>query len=172
MADDERAVGEASTSAEVDRLNDSSDYQLCFACGAQNIQGLRLHFWREGAVVVTEFTPDVRFQGFPGVVHGGIIATLLDETLNRTAFAKGRWMMTAKLEIRYKNAAPIGRTLRVTARPIISRSRLVTAEGEVTLADEPGTVLASAEGSFLAITDEYKRQAIEANPAMAGFFDQ
>src|SRR5215471_15613051 len=66
-------------------LNDSSDYQGCFACGARNPSGLHLIFRREGDEIVTEYTPEPVFQGFPGVAHGGIIATLLDETLNRTA---------------------------------------------------------------------------------------
>src|SRR5690242_11203739 len=88
-------------------LNDSSDYQGCFACGARNASGLQLVFRREGDEIVTEYTPEPAFQGFPGVAHGGIIATLLDETLNRMAVMEKRWLMTARLEIRYRLAAPL-----------------------------------------------------------------
>ena len=52
-------------------LNDSSDYQGCFACGARNPSGLQLVFRREGDEIVTEYTPEPSFQGFPGVAHGG-----------------------------------------------------------------------------------------------------
>src|SRR6185437_9378874 len=112
------------------QLNDMSNYQACFGCGVRNDVGLQLVFRLEGNEVVTEFTPDVRFQGFPGVVHGGILATLLDEALSRTATVEGRWMMTGRLDIRYRRAALVGVPLRVVARVISSRSRMVQAEGE------------------------------------------
>ncbi len=53
-------------------LNDRSDYQHCFVCGERNASGLRLKFRREGEQVVAEFLPEAAFEGFPGVVHGGI----------------------------------------------------------------------------------------------------
>jgi uncharacterized protein (TIGR00369 family) len=153
-----------------DRLNDTSNYQRCFGCGARNMAGLRLRFHAEGDTIVTEYTPEVAFQGFPGVVHGGILATLLDETLSRTATAEGRWMMTARLEIRYRHPAPLGRTLRVTARPVSSRARAIQAAGEIRLADEPGVVIATAEGTFLPLTPQYREQAAEDFPEIVDFF--
>ena len=152
-------------------LNDSSDYQGCFACGARNASGLQLVFRREGDEIVTEYTPEPSFQGFPGVAHGGIIATLLDETLNRTAVLEKRWLMTARLEIRYRLAAPVGRKLRVTARALTSRPRMVQAAGEVRLADEPETILADARGTFLPITEEYRAQMLAEHPELRSFFE-
>src|SRR5579862_9900832 len=114
-------------------LNDRSGYQGCFGCGARNLIGLQLVFRQEGDEIVTEFTPGQQYQGFPGVLHGGVVATLLDETLSRTASAVGRWMMTARLDIRYRRAAPVGETLRATARATTARSRIVTATGEARL---------------------------------------
>jgi acyl-coenzyme A thioesterase PaaI-like protein len=152
-------------------LNDSSDYQGCFACGARNPSGLQLVFWREGDEIVTEYTPEPAFQGFPGVAHGGIIATLLDETLNRTAVLEKRWLMTARLEIRYRQAAPLGRKLRVTARTLSSRARMVQAEGEVRLADEPETILADARGTFLPISEEYRAHMLAEHPELRSFFE-
>ncbi len=154
-----------------DRLNDTSEYQRCFACGARNDAGLHLHFSMEGDAIVTEYTAPPQFQGFPEVVHGGILATLLDETLSRTATAEDRWMMTGRLEVRYRNAAPVGRPLRVTARKVTSRSRMVQAEGEIVLADEPGTVIASATGTFLPIPANFRRDAVKRFPELRGFFD-
>src|SRR5579885_1987933 len=143
---------------EKDRLNDTSAYQRCFACGAQNPSGLHLVFWSECDSIVSEFTPELAFQGFPGVVHGGILATLLDEALSRTATVEGRWMMTGRLEIRYRRAALLGQPLRVTARTLSSRSRMVQAEGEIRLADEPQTIVADAKGTFLPLPSGYQRQ--------------
>ncbi|MDE3228623.1 MAG: PaaI family thioesterase, partial [Chloroflexota bacterium] len=141
-------------------LNDTSDYQACFGCGMRNLNGLRLVFRTEGDLIVAEITPDERFQGFPGVLHGGVLATMLDETLSRAAVFAGKWMMTARLELRYRRAAPVGQTLRVAARPTRVRSRMVSATGAITLASDPAVVYAEAEGTFLPITEEYEREMV------------
>ena len=153
-------------------LNDRSDYQACFGCGARNLDGLQLVFHRSGEEIWAEITPPQRFQGFPGVLHGGVVATMLDETLSRAAVFAGRWMMTARLEIRYRNPAPVGRPLRVTARPTRVRARMVSARGEVRLADEPDVILAEADGVFLPITEEYEREMVSQRPNLAGFFER
>ncbi len=165
--------GGAQESGEIDpRLNDTSNYQACFGCGLRNDVGLKLVFRLEGNEVVTEFTPDVRFQGFPGVVHGGVLATLLDEALSRTATVEGRWMMTGRLEIRYRSAALVGVPLRVVARVISSRSRMVQAEGEIRLADEPDTIIADAKGTFLPLPNGYQQRIVEQRPELASFFEK
>lgn len=164
---------EGTTSAErpLDpRLNDLSSYQGCFACGLRNDQGLKLTFWVEGDEIITEFMPDTHYQGFPGVLHGGVVATLLDEALSRTASIEGRWMMTGRLEIRYRRPAPLGPRLRVTARQISSRSRVVHAEGEVRLADDPSVILADARGVFLRVPEEYQKEAATNYPGAEDFF--
>ena len=153
-------------------LNDRSEYQACFGCGARNPNGLGLVFKTEGGVIVAEYTPDVRFQGFPGVLHGGVLATMLDETLSRAAVFAGQWMMTARLEIRYRRAAPVGRALRVAAQPTQVRSRMVSAKGAVTLADDPSVVFAEAEGIFMPITAEYAREMVNQRPELASFFQR
>lgn len=167
---DETKDGKDAASELDPRLNDLSPYQGCFACGVRNDAGLKLTFWMEGDEIVTEFTPDAHYQGFPGVLHGGILATLLDETLSRTASIEGRWMMTGRLEIRYRRPAPMGPRLRVTARQISSRSRMVHAEGEVRLADDPSVILADARGVFLRVPDEYQKEAAENYPGAEEFF--
>lgn len=158
-----------------DRLNDSSAYQRCFACGMRNDAGLHLEFRQEGDEVVTEFTADERFQGFPGMVHGGILATLLDETLNRMAMAEGRMMMTGRLDIRYRRAAPLGRLLRVGARVRSSRARMLQAVGEIRLADddqdENGAIIATAEGIFLPVPGDYQQETTSRAPELASFFN-
>ena len=164
--------GETSKEETLDpRLNDLSPYQGCFACGVRNSQGLQLTFWAEGDEIVTEFMPDAHYQGFPGVLHGGILATLLDETLSRTASIEGRWMMTGRLEVRYRRPAPLGPRLRVTARKLSSRSRMVHAEGEVRLADDPDVILADARGVFLRVPQEYQQEAATRFPGAGEFFN-
>lgn len=153
-------------------LNDSSGYQACFGCGARNLNGLQLVFRHEGGEIVAEYTPDERFQGFPGVLHGGVLATMLDETLSRAAVFAGKWMMTARLEIRYRRAAPIGQELRVSAQPIQVRSRMVSAKGSVRLASDPTVIFAEAEGLFMPITAEYERDMVAQRPELTGFFQR
>ena len=171
--DDTKGMNEAASAERPldPRLNDLSPYQGCFACGLRNSQGLQLTFWAEGDEIVTEFTPDEHLQGFPGVLHGGVLATLLDEALSRTASIEGRWMMTARLEIRYRRPAPLGPRLRVTSRPILSRSRMVHAEGEVRLADDPTVILADARGIFLRVPEDYQREAAKKYPGAEEFFN-
>lgn len=151
-------------------LNDRSGYQSCFGCGAQNLAGLQLVFHRQGEEIWAEYTPEERFQGFPGVLHGGVLATMLDETLSRAAVFAGQWMMTARLEVRYRRAAPLGRPLRVSARPTRVRAKTVSARGAVVLADEPEIILAEAEGVFLPVSPNYERSLVAERPELASFF--
>lgn len=153
-------------------LNDTSEYQACFGCGGRNLNGLGLVFKTEGNLILAEITLDERFQGFPGVLHGGVLATMLDETLSRAAVFAGKWMMTARLEIRYRRAAPIGQALRVTAQPTRVRSRMVSATGAITLVSDPSVVFAEAEGLFMPISAEYEREMTQARPELAGFFQR
>jgi len=153
-------------------LNDSSGYQACFGCGARNTSGLQLVFTTEGDSIVAEFTPDERFQGFPGVLHGGVLATMLDEALSRAAVFAGQWMMTARLEVRYRRAAPLGQALQIVAQPTRVRARLVSASGMVRLASDPGVVYAEAEGVFMPITADYERAMVEQRPELADFFQR
>lgn len=164
--------GEAQRPVDEQMLNDSSGYQACFGCGARNADGLHLVFRTEGERIVAETTPEARFQGFPGVLHGGVLATMLDETLSRAAVFAGKWMMTARLEIRYRRAAPVGQELRVWAQPMQVRSRMVSATGAVTLASDPSVVFAEAEGVFLPITAEYEREMIAQRPELTDFFER
>jgi len=74
----------------------------CVACGGRNGQGLRLQFRvRETGRVETSFACAAAFEGFPGFLHGGIIATLLDAAMTNCLFAHGIVAMTAELTIRY-----------------------------------------------------------------------
>lgn len=152
-----------------DWLNDYSSYQRCFVCGQRNHAGLQTRYRQEGDRILTEFTGDERHQGFPGVLHGGILATLLDETMGRTALFERAWVMTGRLEVRYRNPAPLGEALAVRAWPTRVRSRSVEARGEVRTPD--GTLLADATGLFLKVPEEVMRQAEAAHPEFSEYFN-
>ncbi len=123
------------------------DAEGCFACGPRNPIGLRLRFAAEGNGVRAEFTPGPQYQGYEGVVHGGIIAAALDDAMANLFHMRGRETMTARLEVRYRREAPIGRRLVVTAFLVRERGGVFAAEAHLTLAD--GTPLAYARGMFV-----------------------
>jgi acyl-coenzyme A thioesterase PaaI-like protein len=154
------------------QLNDATDYQRCFVCGQRNPFGLKLVFRQEADSIVADFQPREEHQGFPGIIHGGIVAAILDETLNRTSILAARpaWTMTGRLEIRYRRAVPYGPLLRVRAGLETQRQRMIQATGFVTLADDEQTILAEARGTFLSLPEETVDGMIEEYPEMRKFF--
>lgn len=118
----------------------------CFVCGLDNPFGLKLRFFtsRPGEVTA-EYTVPERYQGYPGVVHGGIVAAMLDEVLGRTFIGADppRFMYTARLELRYRKNVPVGQRLFLVGRGGNSRGRTATASGEIY--DSDGVLLADAE---------------------------
>lgn len=133
----------------------------CFVCGLHNPSGLQLAFYETSATEITAaYTAPPAFEGYPGVLHGGIIAALLDEGGSRAAMIGDHqhFMMTARLEVKYRRPTPTGQPLTVYGRLLKRRGRLATALAELRLAD--GTVTAEAEltladlpGGFVPQTD-------------------
>ncbi len=153
-----------------DRLNDRSDYQRCFACGQRNETGLRMVFRREGDRICADFQPAKQHQGFPGVLHGGIIASLLDETLGRTGALRGEWVITGKLDIRYRQPAPIGEPLRVWGEIVRERPGAIEAMGAVERGD--GSPVAEGRGLFLRLPRPIAEQALAEFPEFATYWDE
>ncbi len=123
---------------------------MCFVCGLGNPIGLRAAFYEDDAGRVTaKFTPRPEHQGFPGIMHGGIVTALLDETLGRVAIAAGRWMVTGRLNVRFRRPIPVDGTLTVIGEAVKWDGRMLEARGEIRLAD--GQVGAEATGTFLEI---------------------
>ncbi len=118
----------------------------CFACGQSNPIGLRLQFMAIGDTVRAEFTPGSQYQGYDGVVHGGIVAAALDDAMAQLFHMKGQEALTARLEIRFRRETPVGQRLVVTARLTGKRTKLFTAEAALAMPD--GTRLAEATGTF------------------------
>jgi acyl-coenzyme A thioesterase PaaI-like protein len=124
--------------------------RTCFVCGVENPLGLHLKFYETApGEVSVEFTAPQEYQGYPGVLHGGIVAAILDETAGRAHMGgfPPRFMFTAKLEIRYRKNVPIGQSLKVVGRAGKNRSR--AAEGWAGIYDSSGTLLAEANGLYM-----------------------
>lgn len=126
--------------------------RTCFVCGVANPYGLQLTFYQSGpGEVVAEYTVPDRYQGYPGVVHGGIVAAMLDEIAGRSHMGGDhpRFMYTARLEVRYRRNVPLGVPLRLVGRAGESRSRTATAKGEIY--DPEGVLLAEADALLVDI---------------------
>lgn len=122
----------------------------CFICGIENPIGLRLQIYRTGeGEIETEYTAPEHFQGYPGVLHGGIVAALLDEISGRAQMGDDpqnpRFMFTGKLEVKYRKNVPVGKKLRVVGKAGASRRNL--AEAWAGIYDETGELL--AEGNAI-----------------------
>ena len=137
----------------------------CFVCGLQNPYGLHLHFYDDGeGRVSAEYSVEERFQGYPGIVHGGIIASMLDEVVGRTLMAgdPNHFFVSAKLTIRYRNAVPTGQPLKLSGWLIKDRGRTALAKAELRLPD--GSVGAEAEAILVdapfQIADEIDLEAL------------
>ena len=116
---------------------------MCFACGQCNPIGLKLEFHFEGDDYVTTLEVRPEYQGWAGIVHGGLLATALDETMARLLWEKKINAITGRLEVRYHHPVPIGETLTVRGRITRQRAPLVETTAEATNSD--GTVVAEAK---------------------------
>ena len=129
-------------------------YAMCFACGRENPIGLKLTFRREGDAVKAEFTPGEFHQGWPGVIHGGIIETLLDEAMAYVPFFLGLNCVTAKMEVRIRHPVSVGQQLFISSTMARKTRKLVETRGKIALAD--GTPVAEGK-AVMYIVNEAKR---------------
>ncbi len=120
------------------------DANRCFVCGQDNPIGLKLKFARAGEGVTAEFTPSDLHAGYEGLVHGGILAAVIDDAIANIWFTRGQEAVTAKIEVRFRHEARPGERLVVTAEPSGAKGGLHTAKATVARAD--GVVIADGVG--------------------------
>ncbi len=128
------------------------DDNWCFACGDDNPRGLHMDFRRDGEWYVCDFKPERFHQGWMGIVHGGILSTLLDETMNDILSRDGRPVATAELTMRFKRPAKTGIPLRIRARVTRERPPLYEAEGDIT--DAEGRVVATGSAKMIEVKSD------------------
>lgn len=113
--------------------------QMCFGCGPYNPIGLHLTFEQDGEMIYTEFTGTEMHQGYHGVIHGGIVSSILDEVMANHLYILGYTTMTAELEVRFSHALPIGQPIRFYSRvKSLRRHRVYEMEAWAELPD--GTI--------------------------------
>ncbi len=127
--------------------------RMCLICGLENPVGLHLHIYEtEPGIVETTYTAPEHFQGYPGVLHGGIVAAIIDEISGRAHMGSDpmdpRFMFTAKLEVKYRKNVPIGIPLKIIGKAGKAKAR--SAEAWAGIYDA-GTNELLAEGNTLLI---------------------
>jgi acyl-coenzyme A thioesterase PaaI-like protein len=142
------------------RMEKQPNSSMCFVCGRDNPAGLHMHFFTGAdGCVYADYVPQTLHQGYPGIMHGGLVTAMLDEIIGRTAIASDLWCMTAKLQVRFRKPVPIDAPLKLKGEITSQSNRVIEGRGEVRLPD--GTLAAEANGTFIRIPDsqldEFKR---------------
>lgn len=123
----------------------------CFVCGESNPIGLNLRFETDGRVVETRFTPRANHVGFRQTVHGGIIATLLDEIMVWACAVQTRkFAFCAELNVRFVNPLRPGTEVLARGELVANRKDRIF-EAQASLVDSTGLVLANATGKYLPV---------------------
>ena len=131
---------------------------MCFICGLENPVGLHLHIYEtEPGVVETTYTAPDHFQGYPGVLHGGIVGALIDEISGRAHMGSDpddpRFMFTAKLEVKYRQNVPVGKPLKIIGKAGRSKSKSAEAWAGIYNA-ETNELLAEGSTLLINVPDE------------------
>ncbi len=125
--------------------------KMCFVCGLENNSGLQSRFYEmETNELLAIFRPSIDHQGYPGRLHGGLAATILDETIGRAIMLTTSdtiWGVTIDFSMRLKKPIPLDADVRVLTRVTKENKRFFEGSGEILLAD--GSVAVEGKGRYL-----------------------
>ena len=130
-------------------IDTSKGWDMCFACGKENPIGLKLKVKWDGKTARAEFTPNEYHQGWWGIVHGGILSTLLDEAMGYAALYEGLCCVTAKMQVRLRHPASIDEPLIITGAVTKNYRKLLETQATITLKD--GTLVAEATATMFVL---------------------
>jgi acyl-coenzyme A thioesterase PaaI-like protein len=134
----------------VDEQLHARPHSACFVCGQDNPNGLRIPFERQANGAMTAaWTPGSSWEGFRGIVHGGVVSTVLDEAMSKAVAASGTEALTAELRVRYRLPVQSGAAFVIRGWIVSRRKRLI--EAEATLVSPDDTEHAHAWASFLTL---------------------
>jgi uncharacterized protein (TIGR00369 family) len=132
----------------------------CFACGELNEVGLHLRLNLEPGRCWTELALPRRFEGWEGIIHGGILSTILDEVMAWSLVSHDNWGVTARMSVAFRKPVTVGQAIRAEGWITESRRRIQVTAGRIVDA-ESGVELAVAEATYVAATDVRKRELKE-----------
>lgn len=139
----------------IEKTMKQANSNYCYVCGRNNPFGLHLEFYESGPGEVTvNYVVPEHFQGYPGMVHGGVVAAMLDEITGRCHMGGDppRFMFTARLDVRYRKNVPVNQPLRIVGRAGARKERTALATGQIFGPD--GELLAEADAVLVNVPDD------------------
>jgi len=134
-----------------------SSFKNGYVCGQDNPIGLKLNIFKEDDEVRAEFIPNENHQGYKGIVHGGIVFSIMDEVMSRAVMVtKGIMALTVEINIKYRKKAKIDNKMIFTSKISKDSGRIIETEGKAL--SENGELLAEAKGKFYEISDRMKEK--------------
>lgn len=130
----------------------------CFGCSPHNPIGLKLEFEYSDDSAKTTWKPTKDYEGFPGLLHGGIISTILDETMAKAIEHSNIYAVTIEMNVKYLKKTPIDDTLTAQAMLVKKRKKILYLESQ--LLDSSGNITAEATAKFF-VLDNIKPSDIE-----------
>ena len=127
-----------------------SDNQYCFVCGQDNPVGFKTNIEvdRDKQSAHCTLAVSAEYQGWKGMVHGGIISALLDEVSAYAGMIVGDTVVTAELTTRFHKSVPVGQEINVSAQVVKQARRVVMVEAKLTM---QGELLASSEAKMMVV---------------------
>ncbi len=147
-------------------------YPRCLVCGSReaNIATLNTKFYADDDTVTATVTLGPETEGYKGIVHGGIVAGLLDECIGWAACVRHRrFYVTRELKVRYLRPVLLGSRVVVSGTVTAGRGRLSRGRGELRL--ENGTLVATAEGTYFRLSEEASLEVADYLSYEAGDLD-
>ncbi|HOO97333.1 MAG TPA: PaaI family thioesterase [Caldisericia bacterium] len=127
----------------------------CFACGIRNENGLKLRFKTLENCVEALYLMTDQFEGWDGVIHGGIISTMLDEAMSHAVFRLlGETVVTAEMNVRFVKPLRVGHHVKLVGRVESQKGRVINTSAEIVDLDDGGVVVARATGRFVKVPIE------------------
>jgi len=127
----------------------TNSYSKCFACGKDNPIGLKLNFSYSEQYAISKFKLSEEYCGYPNVVHGGIIGTILDEAMAKIIICNGDKAVTCEMITTYKKPVRPMTEYKVKSKIISIRRKIIKSEAEIV--DSNGNLFAKAEGTFFRV---------------------
>jgi acyl-coenzyme A thioesterase PaaI-like protein len=126
----------------------------CFGCGQLNQNGLQLSFFAnpDGNGVWAPFLPTDAFEGYGGIVHGGIVCTILDEVMAWSLYRERAWAVTGHLNTRFRKPMVVGEAVRATGRIVKDRGRVIEMRAEIRR-EVDGLLIADGTATFFRVPE-------------------
>ncbi|MCF8032931.1 MAG: PaaI family thioesterase [Desulfarculaceae bacterium] len=120
----------------------------CFACGPENVYGLRMKVRFQDGQALCNLTLDPQYQGWENIAHGGIVSTVLDEITAYAVIGMVGQGVTVRMETAYRQPVPLGQPIVASARVVEHKKRMAVAQGRIALAED-NSLLAEATSRWL-----------------------